>query len=290
MSQTQTPGADASQRAVECLAPSGGLGEPGSSRPMSFTECRRRVSMHRSGGFSFSATISDRLGSWIAAAGLRVNAHPTYLTLCNLGLGLGGSAAVLIAGARHEGLAVAGVLLWQLAYVLDCADGQLARATGKASTYGASVDVLADMAVQASVVVALARIILATSGLPATVVVLFASLWFVNFVTFMVAKSNGPDGAARPGLVLSLGMLLRDYGFVILLLGCWLVVSRTTLAWPAMAVTASNVVVLVSRIVRDGALSLSGTPCPEGAAALTRAGGERGRAEPDTAPSTVSTR
>lgn len=290
MSQTQTPGADASERPIECLAPSGGGRGSRPSQPESFTECRRQVSMHRSGGFSFSATVSDRLGSWIAAAGLRVNAHPTHLTLCNLGLGLGGSAAVLIGGARHEGLAVAGVVLWQLAYVLDCADGQLARATGKVSAYGASIDVLADMAVQTSVVVALARIILATSGLPATVVVLFAALWFVNFVTFMVAKLNGPDGAARSGPVLSLGMILRDYGFVILLLGCWLVVSRTTLAWPAMAVTASNVAVLASRIVRDGVLSLTGAPCPDPAGGITRAGGEEGRAPGDTAPSTVSIR
>ena len=45
---------------------------------------------------------------------------------------------------------------WQLAYALDCADGQLARVTGQTSPAGARVDVLCDVAAQIALVTALA--------------------------------------------------------------------------------------------------------------------------------------
>jgi phosphatidylglycerophosphate synthase len=214
----------------------------------------------RSGGFLYSRTVCDRLGSVVAAMGMRVGAHPTYLTLLNLFLGVGGSAAVLVGSPNRTALLVSGVVLWQVAYLFDCADGQLARVTGQASTFGAAIDVLVDVAVQISVVVAVSGAILARREIPNLLVVLFASSWFVNFVTYLLAK-NANDGSHSLSLnastPMSVAKLLRDYGFVLLLFGVWLLVWPTTLFVPAMAVTGSNLVVLVGHIVRDGARSVS---------------------------------
>ena len=49
---------------------------------------------------------------------------------------------------------------------------------------------------------------------------------------------------------MSVAKLLRDYGFVILLLGVWLLASPSTLFVPVMAVTATNLVLLAGYIAR----------------------------------------
>ena len=50
---------------------------------------------------------------------------------------------------------------WQVAYALDCADGQLARVTGRTSAAGARLDVLCDVAAQIALVTALAAVAVA---------------------------------------------------------------------------------------------------------------------------------
>ena len=88
---------------------------------------------------------------------------PTALTIVNLVLGLAASVAVVALAptgsppARVPAWVVGLVALvgWQVAYALDCADGQLARVTGQASAAGARVDVLCDVAAQIALVAAL---------------------------------------------------------------------------------------------------------------------------------------
>ena len=110
---------------------------------------------------------------------MRLGVHPTYLTLVNLVLGIGGSVAVMAGRSpdRTAPILVAGVVLWQVAYIFDCADGQVARATGKTSSYGASVDVFVDVAVQISVITAVSSVMLSRHEIPALLPVLFASAW-----------------------------------------------------------------------------------------------------------------
>jgi Zn-dependent membrane protease YugP len=90
-------------------------------------------------------------------------------------------------------------------------------------------------------------------------VVLFASAWFVNFVTFLLAKGDDQVShsliTTRSALV-SMAKLSRDYGFVILVLGTWLLASPSTLFIPVMAVTAINVALLVAYIARAADLSV----------------------------------
>src|SRR6185437_15179327 len=107
-----------------------------------------------------------------------------------------GSVAVLVGHSPDRtALLIAGVVLWQTAYIFDCADGQLARATGKTSAYGASVDIFVDAAVRISVIVAVSSVILSRQEIPSLLVVLFASALFLDTVTCLLAR--GDDQASH---------------------------------------------------------------------------------------------
>ena len=229
--------------------------------PSTVAQCYLAARQARGGGFLYTQMVSDRLGTVVAAIGMRLGAHPTYLTLVNLVLGIGGSVAVLAGRSpdRTAPLLVVGVVLWQAAYVFDCADGQLARATGKASAYGGSVDTFVDVAVQISVVAAVSSVVLSRHEIPALFLVLFASAWYLNFVTFLLAKGDNQVSHSlitRRSALVSVAKLLRDYGFVILLLGAWLLASPSTLFVPVLAVTATNLLLLVGYIARAALLSI----------------------------------
>ncbi|HEX8347592.1 MAG TPA: CDP-alcohol phosphatidyltransferase family protein, partial [Actinoplanes sp.] len=118
--------------------------------------------MNRGGGL-FSEAVSQRLGARIALFAHRRGLHPTVLTVANLGIGCLVSAVVVAAAhpvaqgrvwAWPVGLLA--LIGWQIAYGLDCADGQLARVTGQTSPAGARIDVLCDVAAQIALVAALA--------------------------------------------------------------------------------------------------------------------------------------
>ena len=236
--------------------------------PLTVAKCYLAARQARGGGFLYTQTVSDRLGTVVAAIGMRLGAHPTYLTLVNLVLGIGGSVAVMAGRSpdRIAPLLVAGAALWQVAYIFDCADGQLARATGKTSAYGGSVDIFVDVAVQISVVAAVSSIVLSRHEIPALLVVLFASAWYLNFVTFLLAKGDNQVSHSlitRRSSLASIAKLLRDYGFVILMLGAWLLISPSTLFVPMMAVTAMNLLMLLAYIVRAAALSIRASTSPQ---------------------------
>lgn len=250
-----------------------GIGTPGprpdgeSNRPavpLTVAECYSAARQARSAGSLYSQTVSNRLGTAVAAIGMRLGAHPTYLTLVNLVLGIGGSVAVMAGRSpdRTAPLLVVGVILWQVAYIFDCADGQVARATGKTSAYGEFVDVFVDVAVQISVVVAVSSVILPRHEIPGLLVVLFAAAWssnlnFVNnFLARLYNQASNSLIARYSAPVSVMAELLRDYGFVILVLGTWLLASPSTLFIPVMAVTANNLVLLVGYIARAAGLSV----------------------------------
>jgi phosphatidylglycerophosphate synthase len=249
---------------------SGGTGPPrprpngGSNRPTvppTVAQCYQAALQARNPGYLYTRTVSGRLGTVVAAVGIRLGVHPTYLTLANLVLGIGGSAAVMAGHSpdRTAPLVVAGVVLWQAAYIFDCADGKLARASGKTSAYGKSVDIFADLAVQISVVVALSSIILSSNKIHDLLTVLFASLWYLNFVTVLLARGDDQVShslIARRTTFVSAAKLLRDYGLIILVLGTWLCVSPSTLIVPVMAVTATNLLLLVGYVARSTGLSI----------------------------------
>jgi len=107
------------------------------------------------GGPPVTWWVFQPAGGAVAFGAARAGASPTGLTGAGLLLGLAG-CGLLATSDSPAGFGGAGVLLL-LAYVLDCADGQLARATGRTSERGAWLDVAADAAVVVALAVAVAH-------------------------------------------------------------------------------------------------------------------------------------
>jgi phosphatidylglycerophosphate synthase len=190
------------------------------------------------GGGLYSEGVSQWLGALFALVGARLRLKPTHLTLLNLVMGLSVSAAVIAAGPRVSlRLALLALLVWQLAYALDCADGQLARVTGQGSLAGARVDILADVASQIALVTALVAV-----GRPAHWLgAMFAGTWMVNLVTSVLATSDKAQSmvTSRSPLV-RLVKLVRDYGAVVLVAGLVLVIVPGWTNWFIAAFTVVN--------------------------------------------------
>jgi phosphatidylglycerophosphate synthase len=138
----------------------------------------------------------------------RTSVTPNQITLLTLPVFLAGAA--LIAFRPGWGALLAGVGILELSYVLDCADGQLARLKGTSSPVGAHLDFLMDelkaFALVAAVAVRLwqpaheARWLL--EGLGALVAVAGA----ISLTTFI----RRPEYAAATGAAVNKGT--GDYG------------------------------------------------------------------------------
>jgi phosphatidylglycerophosphate synthase len=104
----------------------------------------------------------------------RVGVAPPAVVLANAATGL--VAAVVLA----RGELVAAALLLQLKTLLDNADGQLARATGRVTLVGRYLDTEADLVVNAAVFAALGHV----TGQPLLAAVSFVALTLVLAVDF----------------------------------------------------------------------------------------------------------
>jgi phosphatidylglycerophosphate synthase len=192
------------------------------------------------GGGLFSEALSQRLGARIAVFAHKHGLAPTVLTVANLGLGCLVSATVVAAAAPvAEGrvwawpVGLVALIGWQLAYGLDCADGQLARVTGQSSAAGGRVDVLCDVAAQIALVSALAATADAqVPHVPAWLLTVFAGTWMVNLVTSVLQA--GPQAASMLGsttLPVRVLKLIRDYGAVITAAGLVLTIAPQWTIW-----------------------------------------------------------
>ena len=212
----------------------------GSSVPVGPPRWRDFRSAGRGGGL-YSEAVSQPLGAVIAVGAVRIGLSPNTLSVLNVLIGLSGCLAVAVFPSS-----LVPAVAWQLAYAFDCADGQLARVTGRAGPAGARLDVLCDLVVQIGVVTAVA----AAARAPAWLAAAFAGTWLVNLVTSVLA--GGPSAGSLvaatsvPVRVVKLG---RDYGAVILVGGLVLAF------WPQWTValmgvlTAGNGGFLVASVV-----------------------------------------
>jgi phosphatidylglycerophosphate synthase len=217
------------------------------------------------GGGLYSEAVSQRLGAVIALAGHRLGLAPTVLTLLNLVFGLAASVTVIALAPRAAaGAAPAwavglfALVAWQIAYAFDCADGQLARVTGRTSTAGARLDILCDVAAQIGLVAALSAVAVAyRPTTPVWLVAAFVGTWMVNLVTSVM--QSGPNAASMlpsRSLAVRVVKLARDYGAVILLAGLVLTfVPQWTIA-VVWAFTAVNGLFLLASIAFSARASL----------------------------------
>ncbi|WP_229067399.1 CDP-alcohol phosphatidyltransferase family protein [Actinoplanes sp. DH11] len=218
------------------------------------------------GGGLFSEAISQRIGSRIAVFAHKHHLSPTVLTVFNLGLGCITSFAVIAAaGPVADGFWAAPVGLlaligWQLAYAFDCSDGQLARVTGQASPAGGRLDVLCDVAVQSSLVAALAAVAKAQEpDTPAWLLAAFAATWMVNLVTsVMQTGSQASSMVPSQSLPVRAVKLIRDYGAVVTLAGVVLTVAPQLTVWFVGLFTLINGGFLAASIAFTGRAALRG--------------------------------
>ncbi|MFG1926281.1 CDP-alcohol phosphatidyltransferase family protein [Cryptosporangium sp. NPDC048952] len=215
------------------------------------------LARHRGGGL-FTETVNQRIGSYLAVAAHRLRLAPSALTLINLVLGLAASIAVVVlapAAARDDvpawALGLGALLLWQLAYSLDCSDGQLARVTGMAGPAGARVDILCDVAVQISLVAAISATALAHAPeTPIWLVAVFAGTWMINLVTSVLASSNTASASlmTSTSLPVRIVKLVRDYGAVVTVCGVVIAFVPGLTPWLMAAFTVVNGLFLLASI------------------------------------------
>jgi phosphatidylglycerophosphate synthase len=210
------------------------------------------------GGGLFSEALSQRVGARIAFAAHRRRLVPTVLTVVNLGLGcLVSFVVVAAAGPVADGrvwawpIGLLALLGWQLAYAFDCSDGQLARVTRQTSNAGGRLDVLCDVAVQISLVSAVAATAKAqVPDTPAWLLAAFAGTWMVNLVTsVMQSGDQAASMVTSRSLPVRVVKLVRDYGFVIALAGLVLTVMPLWTIWFVALFTLVNAAFLAASVV-----------------------------------------
>jgi phosphatidylglycerophosphate synthase len=220
---------------------------------------------HRGGGL-FTEMVNQLIGSWLSVGAYRLGLAPTVLTMVNFVIGLGTSIAVTVLAPRMRAGEISAVavglvalVLWQLAYSFDCADGQLARVTGRTSPAGARVDVLSDVALQIGLVAAVSSVAAAyPPRTPVWLVAAFAGAWMVNLVTSALQQ-----GSAAGSLVTSSSWpvrvvkLVRDYGAVVTVIGLVLAFVPQWTVWLLIAFTAVNGLFLLASIAASARASLS---------------------------------
>jgi phosphatidylglycerophosphate synthase len=216
------------------------------------------LARHRGGGL-FTETVSQRIGAQISVLAHRRGIPPTALTLANLVLGLGAAALVMFLHRPATALPVglAALLLWHLAYALDCADGQLARVTGQTSPAGARVDVLCDVALQIALVAAVSTVAGRYDPVPPALIAAFAGTWLVNLITSILQQGAAAASLVSSGSpVVRLVKLIRDYGAVVTVVALTLTFIPEWTVWLMVAFTALNGLFLLVSIAAAARASL----------------------------------
>jgi phosphatidylglycerophosphate synthase len=217
------------------------------------------------GGGLVSETFDQPVGARIALAGHRLGLAPSVLTLVNLVVGVGTSVAI-VALARpmrdgnvsHVLVGLLAFLAWRIAYWFDCADGQLARVTGRASAAGGRLDILCDVAVQIALVTAVSAVAVAwVPKTPTWFVSAFAGCWMINLVTSVLATGDKAQSlvVSRSPLIRVL-KLSRDYGAMIALMALVIAFAPGWLVWVMVAFTAVNTLFLLASIAASTRTSL----------------------------------
>ncbi|GID97294.1 hypothetical protein Adi01nite_67060 [Amorphoplanes digitatis] len=219
------------------------------------------------GGGLFSEALSQRLGARISVFAYRHRLAPTVLTVANLGLScLVSFVVVAAAGPVADGrvpawpIGLLALVGWQLAYALDCSDGQLARVTGQTSAAGGRVDVLCDVAGQIALVAALSAVAEAqVPETPAWLLAAFAGTWMVNLVTSVMQSGDQASSMVTSrSLPVRVVKLVRDYGAVIAVAGVVLTVAPQWAIWLIGAFTLINGAFLAASIAFSGRAALKG--------------------------------
>jgi phosphatidylglycerophosphate synthase len=212
----------------------------------------------------WSWTLFEPAGGALAYLFARMHATPTVVTLLGGAVGTSGAALLGLATDRGDVLVSAALLL--LAYTLDCADGQLARATGQTSESGAWLDATVDAVVIAFLSASLAYALSTDGGHPLSFLLAgaFGASRSTSLFTWARVKSTRSGAMPRTGVARA---LRTAYGstvetpFVYAIL-CATRLSPTALRVVIVAVTVLTVgrtLVGARRLFRSASAAESGT-------------------------------
>jgi CDP-L-myo-inositol myo-inositolphosphotransferase len=148
-----------------------------------------------------SRRLNRPLSRSISLVLIRRGASPAAVTAASFGLTLAAAAAVAL-GSRSSVALVAGGLLVQLSSVVDGCDGEVARATLRASPQGAFLDSVLD---RIGDVVLLAALAVAAGASTATWTALAAALVGCLFVPYLKAAFEATAHSSFPPSRLSFG-------------------------------------------------------------------------------------
>lgn len=241
------------------------------NRRRTLRDLHHSAAAYQTDGGLFTTWVNYPLANWVAAVAIRFNIHPTVVTLANVTSAVAGSTIVILGSNQLESLwlpGLVGLVLWQLAYTLDCADGLVARVTGKTSSFGARTDVLADFLANASVIAALMTVTARQVDVPVALLVLGGVLWPLSLLVYLLVRLDGNQGHSftqRQGGVVSLVKLIRDDGFILLVASGWLFVDPATVVVPVAIFCGVELLFLLASIGREAYLSMRVGPDPDGA-------------------------
>lgn len=130
------------------------------------------------GALFFSKRVSRVIGAFVAAAVFPTPVTPNAVTIAGFVAHLLAAIVVVVAdGVVSVPAWILVIVLWQVAFGLDCADGQLARARRATTAFGAWLDAFVDVATHVLVYSVLALYLVRSLSLDATgAVVLTASV------------------------------------------------------------------------------------------------------------------
>lgn len=162
---------------------------------------------------------------------------PNAVTVAGLLVHVLGALIVAVLPVPASPLAALGVVIvWQLAFSLDCADGQLARARGQTSAFGAWFDQLVDVVSHTAVYTSLSLYLVRAFDPSAAEAVFLASIavtlsllqTFSTWQRAAVISRDRPLGERPTPKLLAIYAVrhLLDYGW-------FLFVASVLLLWPA---------------------------------------------------------
>lgn len=187
-------------------------------------------------GLFWIKRVNHPLGSVIAMLLLGTRATPNMVTVAGLVVHIIAAAVLLsVAVPASVPVWIFMIVAWQLAFTLDCADGQLARARRRTSPFGAFFDQVVDVATHALVYTSLATYVVRALAMePVPAALLVALVFSLNFLQLYTTWGRNAIMGTEPAIrgtppawlaVLMQGKDLLDYG-------AYLFVAALLLPWP----------------------------------------------------------
>ena len=211
----------------------------------------RTLSFSRGGG-PVSSAFDQRIAALLAGAAIRLGITPNQISLASGAVGLTTSAAVIAVSESSTVLAaIIGLVGWHLAYTLDCADGQVARATKQSSPGGAVLDLLVDFLVHTSVAIALMSFFSVAwspdAHARAAILIAAALLYPLYWEALVKQLPEDQRPSKRQGIGAAIS-LLRDYSLHITVLPLAIVFSEAAFYGLLVLICSLHFLALLGRI------------------------------------------